>query len=112
MYNKADLGNLMRQAQKMKDDMQKAREELDKVEITGESGAGLVKVTMTCKHIVKKIFIDDSLLAEKEDKEMLEDLIIAAMNDVLIKIEEATQEKMKSFTGGMGLPAGLDNIFK
>ena len=110
MYSKAGLGNLMKQAQKMKDDMQKAQEELDKLEVQGESGAGLVKIIITCKHNVKKVTIDDSLLSE--DKDMLEDLITAAFNDAVIKVDEATQEKMKKFTGGIDLPSGMGNFFK
>lgn len=113
MYNnKAGLGNLMKQAQKMKDDMQKAQEELDKVEVIGEAGAGLVKVTMTCKHSIKKVVIDDDLMSGKEDKEMLEDLIVAAFNDAVVKVDETTSEKMKKFTGGVDILGGLGSLFK
>jgi len=99
------IGNLMKQAQKMQEDMQKAQENLAKVEVTGESGAGLVKATITCRNDVKKIEIDDSLIGD--DKEMLEDLIAAAMNDALRKAEEKSQETMGSMTAGLNLPPGM-----
>lgn len=102
---KGGLGNIMKQAQKMQENMQKAQQELDAMEVTGESGAGLVKVTMTCKHDVKRVEIDPNLLAD--DKDMLEDLIAAAVNDANRKVESETQEKMSSVTGGMGLPPGM-----
>ncbi len=99
------IGNLMKQAQKMQEDMQKAQEDLAKVEVTGESGAGLVKATVTCRNDVRKIDIDESLLGE--DKEMLEDLIVAALNDALRKAEEKSQETMGSMTAGLNLPPGM-----
>jgi DNA-binding YbaB/EbfC family protein len=97
---KGGLGNIMKQAQKMQEEMQKVQEELAKMEIVGESGAGLVKVTMTGKHEVRGVRIDASLL--DEDKDMLEDLVAAAVNDAVHKVESATQERMS----GM-LPAGM-----
>ena len=99
------IGNLMKQAQKMQEDMQKAQEDLAKVEVTGESGAGLVKATITCRNDVKKIEIDDSLVGD--DKEMLEDLIVAAMNDALRKAAEKSQETMGDMTSGLNLPPGM-----
>jgi hypothetical protein len=99
------IGNLMKQAQQMQENMQKAQEELAKVEVTGESGAGMVKATVTCRNDVKKIEIDDALLGD--DKEMLEDLIVAALNDALRKAEEKSQETMGGLTAGMNLPAGM-----
>jgi DNA-binding YbaB/EbfC family protein len=102
---KGGLGNLMKQAQQMQENMRKAQEELAKTEVEGQSGAGLVKVTMTCKHVVKKVAIDPSLLGE--DKDMLEDLVMAAMNDAGTKVEAASQAKMAGFTAGLNLPPGL-----
>ena len=102
---KGGLGGLMKQAQKMQDDMQKAQEELANMEVTGESGAGLVKVTMTGRHEARRVEIDDSLLGE--DKEMLEDLIGAAINDAAHKVEAANQERMSGMTAGMQLPDGF-----
>ena len=99
------IGNLMKQAQQMQENMQKAQDELAKVEVTGESGAGMVKATVTCRNDVKKIEIDDALLSD--DKEMLEDLIVAALNDALRKAEEKSQETMGGLTAGMNLPAGM-----
>ncbi len=106
MFNKGQLAGLMKQAQAMQENMKKAQDELGLVEVTGESGAGLVKVTMTCKHDVKRIVIDPSLLAE--DKDMLEDLVAAAFNAAVRKAEEASTEKMGKITAGMpGLPGGM-----
>ncbi len=102
---KGGLAGLMKQAQQMQENMRKAQEELALIEVEGQSGAGLVKVTMTCKHIAKKIAIDPSLLGE--DKDMLEDLLVAAMNDAAAKAEAATQAKMQGFTAGMNLPPGM-----
>ena len=106
---KGGLGNLMKQAQAMQENLQKAQEELAKMEITGESGGGLVKVVMTGRHDVKRVAIDDSLL--KEEKEMLEDLLAAAVNDAVRKVETTTQEKMSGLTAGMGLPSGFKMPF-
>ena len=106
MFNKGQLAGLMKQAQAMQDNLKKAQEELALIEVTGESGAGLVKVTMTCKHDVKRVEIDPSLLAD--DKDMLEDLIAAAFNDAVRKAEDVSQAKMGKLAGGMpGLPGGM-----
>ena len=101
---KGGLGNLMKQAQKMQDDMQKAQEEMANIEVTGQSGGGLVSVTMTCRHDVKRITIDDSVM---DDKEMLEDLVAAAVNDAVRQVEKTVEEKMSGVTSGMGLPGGF-----
>ncbi len=103
---KAGLGQIMKQAQKMQADMQKAQQELADLEVTGEAGAGLVKIVMTCRNVVRGISIDDSLLGE--DRDMLEDLIAAAFNDALRKVEETTREKMSGMTAGLNFPAGLN----
>lgn len=102
---KGGLGNLMKQAQKMQADMQKAQEELANMEITGEAGGGLVKVVMTGRHDVKRISLDDSLM--DDDKEMIEDLVAAAVNDAVRKVEEESQARMSSLAGGMSLPPGM-----
>lgn len=105
MMNKGQLAGLMRQAQQMQENMKKAQEELGRMEVEGQSGAGLVKVVMTCKHDVRRVSIDPSLVGD--DKDMLEDLIAAAVNDASRKVESTVQEKMAGLTGGMGLPPGL-----
>ncbi|NIP72952.1 MAG: YbaB/EbfC family nucleoid-associated protein [Gammaproteobacteria bacterium] len=102
---KGGLGNLMKQAQKMQEDMQKAQEELANMEITGQSGGGLVSVVMNGRHQVKRVSIDDSLL--EEDRDMLEDMIAAAINDAVQKVERTSQEKMSSLTAGLPLPPGM-----
>jgi hypothetical protein len=102
---KGGLGNIMKQAQQMQENMQKAQEEIARLEVTGESGAGLVKITMTGKHDVKKVAVDPALLGD--DKDMLEDLIAAAVNDANRRVEKMTQEKMSGLTAGMNLPAGM-----
>lgn len=102
---KGGLGDIMKQAQQMQENLKKAQDDIAKLEVTGESGAGLVKVTMTGKHDVRKVEIDDSLFGE--DKDMLEDLVAAAVNDANRKVEKATQDKMAEFTGGLNLPAGF-----
>jgi len=102
---KGGIGNLMKQAQQMQENMQKLQAKLAEMEVEGESGAGLVKVTMTGKHDVKRVSIDPSLLAD--DKDMLEDLIAAAINDAVRKIDSVTQEKMSSATAGLPLPPGF-----
>lgn len=113
MFGKAGLGNIMKQAQQMQERMKKAQEELGNVEVVGEAGAGLVKVHMTCHHAVKRVKIDDSLLGDgAEDKEMLEDLLAAAVNDAVRKVSDTTQERMGQFTQGMNLPAGMGDLFK
>ena len=106
MFNKGQLAGLMKQAQAMQDNMKKAQEELAFVEVTGESGSGLVKVLMTCKNEVKRVTIDPSLLGD--DKDMVEDLVAAAFNDAVRKAEETSQAKMGKITAGMpGLPGGM-----
>jgi hypothetical protein len=102
---KGGLGNLMKQAQKMKTDFEDAQKELADLEVTGESGGGMVKVVMTGRHDVRRVEIDPTLMSE--DKEMLEDLVAAAVNDAVRKVENVSQDKMTGLTGGLGLPAGL-----
>lgn len=102
---KGGMGNLMKQAQKMQEQLQKAQAELADAEVQGESGAGLVKVTMNGRHDVKRVELDDSVM--EEDKEMLEDLLAAAVNDAVRKIEQNNQEQMSKLTSGMGLPPGM-----
>ena len=102
---KADIGSLMKQAQKMQTQMQKAQEELAGLEVTGEAGGGLVQLRMTCKHEVRKLTIDPSLVGD--DREMLEDVLIAAFNDALRKVERTVQDKLGGMTAGLGLPPGL-----
>ena len=103
MFNKGQLSGLMKQAQAMQENLKKAQEELAHVEVTGESGSGLVKVLMTCKHDVRRVTIDPSLLAD--DKDMLEDLVAAAFNDAVRKAAETSEAKMSKLTAG--LPPGL-----
>ena len=105
MFGKGGMGNLMKQAQKMQDDMAKAQAEIAKMEVTGESGAGLVKIVMTGNHNVKRVDIDQALMAD--DKEMLEDLIAAAINDAARRVEENNKDEMAKVTGGMQLPPGM-----
>ena len=102
---KPDLGSLMKQAQKMQAQMQQAQEELAGLEVTGEAGGGLVQIRMTCKHEVRKLTIDPSLLGD--DREMLEDVLVAALNDTLRKVERTVQEKLGGMTAGLGLPPGM-----
>lgn len=102
---KGGLGNLMKQAQAMQDNLRKAQEELAAIEVTGNAGGGMVSVNMTCRYDVRRVTIDPALL--QDDKEVLEDLIAAAVNDAVRKVEKTTQEKMAGLTAGMGLPAGL-----
>ena len=99
------LGRLMQQAQEMQANMEKAQEELAAIEVGGESGGGMVKLRMTCKHEVRRVEIEDALL--QNDKDMLEDLIAAAFNDAARKVETTIQDKMGGLTSGMGLPAGM-----
>ncbi len=103
------LGDIMKQAQQMQEQMQKMQEELANLEVCGESGAGLIKVTMTGKHDVKKLSIDPSLL--EEDKEILEDLIAAAVNDAVRRVEEANKNKLGSLTSGFSMPPGFKMPF-
>ncbi len=102
---KGGLGNIMQQAQKMQEDMQKAQEEIANMEVSGQAGGGLVNVVMTGRHDLRRVHIDDSLL--QDDKEMLEDLVAAAVNDAVRKIESETKEKMSSMTSGLPLPPGM-----
>ncbi len=102
---KDGMGNIMKQAQQMQENLQKAQDEIANLEVTGEAGTGLVKVTMTGRHDVKRVEIDPSLMSD--DKEMLEDLLAAAVNDANRRVEKTTQSKMSELTSGMGLPAGL-----
>ncbi|MFN3297309.1 YbaB/EbfC family nucleoid-associated protein [Caldimonas sp.] len=102
---KGQLAGLMKQAQAMQDNLRKAQEELAHTEVEGQSGAGLVKVQMTCRHDVRRVSIDPSLLAD--DKDMLEDLVAAAFNDAVRRAEEVSQEKMGKLTAGMPLPPGM-----
>jgi DNA-binding YbaB/EbfC family protein len=106
MFNKGQLAGLMKQAQAMQDNLKKAQDELANVEVTGESGSGMVKVLMTCKHQVRRITIDPSLMSD--DKEMVEDLVAAAINDAVRKVEETSQARLGKITAGMpGLPGGM-----
>lgn len=106
MFNKGQLAGLMKQATAMQENMKKAQDDLAFVDVTAEAGGGLVKVTMTCKHDVKRIEIDPSLLTD--DKDMLEDLIAAAFNAAVRRAEEVSQEKMGKITAGMpSLPGGM-----
>lgn len=109
MFSKDGLGNLMKQAQQMQEKMQQIQEEVAKLEVTGESGAGLVKVTINGAHNCRRAEIDSSLM--KDDKEMLEDLIAAAFNDAARRIEETQKEKMTSVSNGMQLPPGFKMPF-
>lgn len=102
---KGGIGNLMKQAQKMQADMAKAQEEMANIEVTGVSGGGMVSIVMTCRHDVKRVSIDDSLLSD--DKDMLEDLIAAAVNDAVRQVEKTSSEKMSGMTAGLNLPGGM-----
>lgn len=102
---KGGIGQLMKQAQQMQADMKKAQEEMESITVVGESGGGMVKVTMTCKHQVQSLDIDDTLIGD--DREMLEDLIIAAFNDAQRKVESTVQERFSGMTAGLNLPAGM-----
>ena len=106
---KNQLAGLMKQAQQMQENMKKVQEELATTEVEGQSGAGMVKVVMTCRHDVKRVTIDESLL--KDDKDMLEDLIAAAMNDAVRRVESTVQERMAGVTAGMPLPPGFKMPF-
>jgi nucleoid-associated protein EbfC len=105
---KGGIAGLMKQAQQMQANMEKAQAELATIEVEGQSGAGMVKVTMTCKHDLRRVSIDPSVM---DDKEMLEDLIAAAVNDAVRRVETTTQEKMAGFTAGMQLPPGFKMPF-
>jgi hypothetical protein len=103
------LSQLMRQAQELQANMQKAQDELAAMDVEGVAGGGMVKVVVTCKYEVRRVMIEEALL--KEDKEMLEDLVAAAFNDANRKIEQTVQQKLSSVAGGLGLPAGLNLPF-
>jgi len=102
---KGNIGQLMKQAQQMQENMRRMQESLAATEVEGQSGAGMVKVMMSCKHEVKRVTIDPSLVGD--DREMLEDLLVAAFNDAAHKVEAAIAEKMSGMTAGLGLPAGF-----
>jgi DNA-binding YbaB/EbfC family protein len=104
-----NMGDMMKQAQKMQEEMQKQQEEIANAEVTGESGAGMVKVLMNGRHDVKKVEIEDSLMSE--EKELLEYLLAAAVNDAVRKIEEKSKSSMSGLAAGMGLPAGFKMPF-
>ena len=106
---KGGLAGIMKKAQQMQENMKRMQEQLAIVEVEGQSGAGMVKVTMTCRHDVKRVSIDDSLL--NDDKDMLEDLIAAAINDAVRRVEATVQEKMGGMTAGLGLPPGFKMPF-
>ena len=106
---KGGIGNLMKQAQAMQENMQKMQEEVANMEVEGQAGGGMVKVVMTGRHDVKRVSIDDSLLGD--DKEMLEDLIAAAVNDAVRQVEKTTQDKMAGITSGLNLPPGFKMPF-
>lgn len=104
---KGGLGNMMKQAQQMQEKMQKMQEELASMEVIGEAGAGMVKVTMYGNHNIKRVEIDPGLIGDADEKEMLEDLIAAATNDAVRRVEETNRERMQGLAGGMGLPPGM-----
>ncbi len=106
---KGGLAGMMKQAQQMQQNMKKAQGELATVEVVGQAGSGMVKVVMTCAHDVRRVILDNSLLSD--DKEMLEDLIVAAMNDAMKQVAAVTQQKMGGFTAGMNLPPGMSLPF-
>jgi hypothetical protein len=105
---KGGIGGILKQAQQMQENLRKAQEELARIEVTGSAGGGLVTITMTCRHDVKRVQLDASLLSD--DKEVLEDLIAAAMNDAVRKAEETTQQRLSGLTAGLNIP-GLNLPF-
>ncbi len=109
MFGGGNMGGMLKQVQKMQENMEKAQKELETIEVSGEAAAGLVKITATCKNVVKRVSIDDSLLGE--DRDMLEDLIAAALNDTLRKAEAAAADHMSKITQGMPLPPGMKMPF-
>ena len=111
MFGKGGLGGLMKQAQQMQEKMQKMREEIAQLEVTGEAGAGLVKITINGAHNCRRVEIDPSLMEDDDDKEMLEDLIAAAYNDAVRRADDLQKEKMESITAGMPLPPGFKMPF-
>lgn len=106
---KGGMGNIMKQAQQMQERMQQTQAELANIEVTGEAGAGMVKVTMTCNHNVRRVEIDQNLM--EDDKELIEDLMAAATNDAVRRVQETSKEKMGDVTGGMPLPPGFKMPF-
>jgi len=106
---KGGIAGLMKQAQQMQNNMKKAQEELATIEVEGQAGSGMVKVTMTCNHEVRRVQLDDSLLSD--DREMLEDLIVTALNEAEKQVGEITRQKMGAFTSGMNLPPGMNLPF-
>ena len=106
---KAGLSNLMRQAQKMQEHLKTAQDELASTEVTGEAGGGMVRVKLTCKYGVRRVSIDNSLVGD--DKEMLEDLVAAAFNSAVRKVEQTVRDKMTGLTAGVGLPPGINLPF-
>lgn len=102
---KGVMGNMMRQAQKIQEDMQKAQEEIANMEVEGQAGGGMVKVVMNGRHEIRKVNLDDSLMSD--DKEMIEDLLAAAVNDAVRKLEQQSKEKMSGLTEGLSLPGGM-----
>ena len=102
---KGSMGNLMKQAQQMQENMEKAQAELANIEVEGQAGSGMVKIVMTCHHAVKRVMIDNSLMSE--DKDMLEDLIVTAFNDAARKAEATSEQRMSSLTAGLPLPPGM-----
>lgn len=102
---KGGLGDIMKQAQQLQSELQRAQAEIAELEVTGEAGAGMVKVTMNGRHEVRRVSIEPELL--KDDQQMLEDLVAAAVNDAVRRVQQATQEKMSKFASGLNLPAGL-----
>ena len=107
---KGNIGNMLKQAQQLQASMQRAQAELASLEVIGEAGGGMAKVTMTGKHQVQRVVLDPSIISS-DDKEMLEDLIAAAVNDAVQKVERTTQERMSSLMGGMNLPPGMKMPF-
>jgi DNA-binding YbaB/EbfC family protein len=101
---KGGLGNIMKQAQAMQENMQKAQEELANIDVIGESGGGMVTLVMNCRHDVKSVNIDPELFGAADDKEILEDLVAAAINDAVRKVEKTSQDKMAGLTGGLNIP--------
>jgi len=106
---KNPLGQIMKQAQQMQEQVKQAQEELAETEVEGQAGGGMVRLTMTCRHEVRGINIDPSLLGD--DKDMLEDILVAAFNDALRKVDETSKEKFSGMTSGLGLPGGLNLPF-
>lgn len=102
---KGAMGNMMKQAQKMQEDMQKAQEEIANMEVEGQAGGGMVKVVMNGRHELRSVELDDSLMSD--DKEMIEDLLAAAVNDAVRRIEQQSSEKMSGVTAGLNLPGGM-----